>query len=133
MSVFDGQQRLISIAESIKVGIELNHADAIFLSDALYKIVEGDDPKQTLNIKPKRGERTSKAYQQKLKDGELRKIVALSWIATVTLPENEGGLGLTVEEATGRAETIFGYTYETLNTYLSKYDKLRKVIFKLPD
>jgi hypothetical protein len=133
MSVFDGQQRLIAIAESIKSGINLNHVDAIFLSDALYKIVEGEDPKQVLNIKPKRGERTGKAYQQKLKDGELRKTVALSWIAAATLPENEGGLGLTVEEATGRAETMFGYTYETLNTYLSKYDKLRKVIFKLPD
>lgn len=133
MTVIEGQQRLIAIADSIKAGIKLNVVEAIFLSAALYKIVEGEDPKHALNIKPKRGERTSKAYQQRLKNGELMKTFALSWLATATLPENEGGYGLSIEEALWEIDGAFGFTYETLRTYVSKYPELKKVEFNLPD
>ena len=133
MSVIEGQKRLIAIADSIKAGIKLNVVEAIFLSAALYKIAEGEDPKQALNIKPKRGERTGKAYQQRLKNGDLMKTFALSWIATATLPESQGGYGLSTEEALWEINGAFGYTYETLRTYLSKYPELKKVEFNLPD
>ncbi len=133
MSVIEGQQRLVAIADSIKAGVKLNVLEAVFLSDALYKIAKGEDPKQALNIKPKRGERTSKAYQQKLKNAELMKTLALSWLATATLPKSQGGLGLTIEKAIWEIDGAFGYTYETLHTYLSKYPELRKVEFNLPD
>lgn len=138
MSVIEGQKRLTAIAESIKAGIKLSDVDANFLSDALIKIGEGEDPKLALNIKAKRGERISKTYRDKLKDGNVMKVFALSWLAAAIAPESEGGLGLTKEAAIGRIgesvkDTAFGFTEETLRTYWAKYPELRNVVFKLPD
>jgi hypothetical protein len=142
MSVMEGQQRLIAIAEAIKLGTKLSDEDAKFLSEALIKITEGEEPKAALNIKARRGERTSKAYREKLKEGSIMKSLALGWLATAIAPESEGGLGLTNEDAIGRIgefspifkdTAAFGFTEETLLTYWAKYPELRDIVFKLPD
>jgi hypothetical protein len=68
--------------------------------------------------------------------------MAMSWVAVATLPFEDGGLGLSNEEAIGRIgefstlfedEKAFGLTEETLLTYWAKNPMLRKIIFKIPD
>jgi hypothetical protein len=140
MSVIEGQKRLIAIANSIK---ELSDTDANFIANALIKIAEGtEDPKAALNIKPRRGERTSKAYQQNLQKSEFMKSLAMGWFATATAQECEGGLGHTNEKAAslvGEYSPVlgdmkaFGFTEETLLKYWSMHPELRNRSFDLPN
>jgi hypothetical protein len=138
VSVANAQKRLLSIAKSLADNKALPDIDRVFISEALIKIAQGDDAKAALNVKPKRGERVGKAHQDKLK----RKIIAMSWIAAATSPLDEGGLGLSIEEAIGRIgddceypadEKAFGLTAHTLSTYWSKNPELREAVFKIPD
>lgn len=142
MSVIERRRRLIEIAECIKGGASLSDADAAFLSVALVKIAEGEDPKAALDIKAKRGERISKDYQDKVKQGELMKSFALGWLATAIAPEEEGGLGLTNEVAFGMIGELspvfkdmkaFGFTEETLKTYWAQNPDKHERTFKLQD
>jgi hypothetical protein len=142
MSVENAQQRLLDIAKSLSNSEVLLDEDRIFLSEALIKISQGDDAKTALNVKAKRGEKTSKAHKDKLKTSESMKIFAMSWIRVATLPESEGGLGLSNEAAIGcigelsfvdKDKKAFGLTEETLLTYWAKNPELRNVEFKLPD
>ena len=142
MSVIERRKRLIEIAECIKAGASLSDADAAFLSDALIKIAEGKEPKAALDIKAKRGERISKDYQDKVKQGELMKSFALGWLATAIAPEEEGGLGLSNEVAIGMIGELspvfkdtkaFGFTEETLKTYWAQNPDKHERTFKLPD
>jgi hypothetical protein len=142
MSVIARRKHLIEIAESIKAGSILSDGDATFLYDALIKIAGGEDPNSALDIKAKRGERISKDYQDKVKQGELMKSFALGWLATATAPEEEGGLGLSNEVAFGMIGELspvfkdtkaFGFTEETLKTYWAQNPDKHERNFKLPD
>lgn len=140
MSIKDAQKRLVYIAECLRAGVVLAEEDKEFLCEALIKISYGEEPKAALGVKPKRGERVSKAYQERIRAADKRKRLAMGWLAVATTPENEGGLGLSNEEAITRIgelnstyKSAFGLTEETLSTYLSKHSNLRKAVFELPD
>lgn len=142
MGVIERRKRLIEIATSIKAGATLSDGNVAFLSDALIKIAEGEDPKSALDIKAKRGERISQHYQDKVKQGELMKSFALGWLATAIAPEEDGGLGLSNEVAFGMIGELspvfkdtkaFGFTEETLKTYWAQNPDKHKRTFKLQD
>ena len=142
MSLIEKRKRLIAIAESINAGIALSDVDATFLSAALIEIAQGEDPKSALDIKAKRGERTSITYKNKIEQGELMKSLALGWLATAIAPEEDGGLGLSNEVAFGiigelspvfKDTKAFGFTEETLKTYWAKNHDKHERTFKLPD
>ena len=89
-----------------------------------------------------KGERTSKAYKDKVKISEDMKIFAMSWISAATLPVSEGGLGLSNEAAVGcigelsiidKDKKAFRLTEQSLLTYWTKHPELRNVEFKLSD
>lgn len=141
MSVIEAQKRLIQIAKALERDA-LSEDDKLFLINALNQISRGEDAKQALNVKPKRGERVGKKYQEKLKISEAKKTFALSWIAAATSPYEEGGLGLSNEDAIGligefsaelKDEKAFGFTEETLLTYWAQHPELRNIVFSLPD
>ncbi len=142
MSVIERRKRIVEIAKSIKTATVLSEVDANFISDALIKIAQGEDPQLALDIKAKRGERISKAYQEKVERGELMKSLALGWLATAIAPEEEGGLGLSNEVAFGMIGELspefkdikaFGFTEETLKTYWAQSPDKHERTFKLPD
>jgi len=95
MSIRDRQGRLRNLAVQIAIDAPLDEEDKEFLSTALIAIANGEDAEIALDVKAKRGERKSKA----MSDSELHREVALAWMATATLPESQGGLGLTVKDA----------------------------------
>jgi len=95
MSIRNRQERLRKLAEQIAIGAPLDEKEKEFLSTALIAIANGEDAEIALDVKAKRGERKSKA----MSDSELHREVALAWMATATLPESQGGLGLSVKEA----------------------------------
>ena len=95
MSIRDRQARLRNLAEQIAIGAPIDEEEKEFLSTALLAIANGEDAEIALDVKAKRGERKSKA----MSDSELHRRLALAWIATAKLPENQGGLGLTVKDA----------------------------------
>lgn len=95
MSIRDRQGRLKILAVQIAIDAPLDEEDKEFLSTALIAIANGEDAEIALDVKAKRGERKSKA----MSDSELHREVALAWMATATLPESQGGLGLSVKEA----------------------------------
>ena len=111
--------------------------DAKFLSDALRKIADGEDAKKTLGVNAKRGERTSKTEQNRIYESEIKKSLALAWIAAAKASEEESGLELTLEAAIsmiGEHDTnAFGLTEETLKTYWTSNPEKRGLKFKLPD
>jgi hypothetical protein len=142
MNVIERRKRLIEIAKCIEGGDSLSDIDAAFLSGALLKIAEGQDPKVALDIKGKRGERFSKDYQDEVKQGKLMKSYALGWLAGAIAPLEEDGLGLKLEDAIGRIGELsltpedvkaFGFTEETLKTYWAKNPDKHEIYFKLPD
>jgi hypothetical protein len=138
MTIQDRQNRLRNIAIALRSG-DLTTEDTDFLSGALIRIADGEDAKTVLNIKAKRGERSSKSSHEAQKNSEKRRIFALGWIAKAKAPEVKGGLGLTLEEAIGLlgensiVGKRFGLTEETLKTYWSQNPDLQNLEMNLPD
>ncbi|PSJ15894.1 hypothetical protein [Nitrosomonas supralitoralis] len=136
MSVHDEQKRLRKISDKLKTEAPLSSADKQFLSTALSQIADGIDANQALNVKAKRGEHKSKTAQNKRYEGEIKKRLSLGWIATAKARIEDGGLGLTLEQAIARIGendlNAFGLTEETLKTYWNKNVELRKRDFHLP-
>lgn len=137
MSIRDGQKRLREISNILKNNQSLPEEDKQFLIIALTQIADGMDANQALNVKARRGERKSKIAQDKKYTSEILKRCALSWIATAKTSEEDGGLGLTLEDAIGRIGEngfhAFGFTEETLKTYWNKHSDLQERGFNLPD
>ena len=137
MSVQDGQNNLRRIAENLDRKTPLSNEDAKFLSDALNRIADGEDAKKALGVNAKRGERTSKTEQNRIYESEIKKSLALAWIAAAKASEEESGLELTLEAAIGMIGehdlNAFGLTEETLKTYWNNNPEKRGLEFKLPD
>ena len=108
-----------------------------FLIEALTKIANGEDAKEALNVKAKRGERTSRNSQIETKNSDFIKRLALGWIAAAMAPVSQDGLGLTLEKAVGKIGqhdlNSFGLREETLSTYWSRNRDLHRIEFTLPD
>ena len=137
MSIKEKQNRLRAIATDLKAG-SLTSEDRDFLCGALLRIADGEDAKTALDVKARRGERSSKASHAVQKMSDSRLILALGWIKVAITPEPDG-LGLTIEEAIARIGEggvfgkAFSFTEETLKTYWTKYPELQNLEMFLPD
>ena len=137
MSIIEKQNRLRAIATDLKAG-SLTLEDRDFLCGALFRIADGEDAKTALDVKARRGERSSKASHAVQKMSDSRLILALGWIKVAITPEPDG-LGLTIEEAIARIGEggvfgkAFSFTEETLKTYWTKYPELQNLEMFLPD
>ena len=137
MSIKEKQNRLRAIATDLKAG-SLTSEDRDFLCGALFRIADGEDAKTALDVKARRGERSSKASHAVQKMSDSRLILALGWIKVAITPELDG-LGLTIEEAIARIGEggvfgkAFSFTEETLKTYWTKYPELQNLEMFLPD
>ena len=137
MGIKEKQNRLRAIATDLKAG-SLTSEDRDFLCGALFRIADGEDAKTALDVKARRGERSSKASHAVQKMSDSRLILALGWIKVAITPEPDG-LGLTIEEAIARIGEggvfgkAFSFTEETLKTYWTKYPELQNLEMFLPD
>jgi len=134
MTITDSQNRLRKISKTLKSKTTLSPIDRDFLSDALSAVADGNDANKALGVKAKRGERKSK----KSRSRQVTKKHAMAWIAAARLTEEEGGLGLTLEEACALVSDkgLSGHFYlseETLRSYWNKQPELRQVEFTQED
>jgi hypothetical protein len=131
MAVREGQDRLRKIGRVIESGAALSTEDREFLSIALIRIADGGNSDTELGVKAKRGERKGKIIKDTVKVRRL----AMGWIAVAKMPEKEGGLGLSLEDACAMIGEwglqAFGLTEETLRTYWNTAGAYRAADFKL--
>jgi hypothetical protein len=124
----------------------LSPEDLSFLTTALDRIGAGDDANEVLGVKAGRGERKTVESAQKKTLIEL----AMSWIAAVIIPKEEGGLGKTLDQAFEAAarqipgnanlpgdanlpnNANFGLSEDTLRQYWADYPQMRRRSFKRP-
>lgn len=128
VSVANAQKRLRRLATLIGSGSAIAIKDRTFLIAALSDIANGADANKALGVKARRGERKSK----KSRDRQVTKKYAMAWIAAARLPEEGGGLGLTLEDACALVsdkglDGHFHLTEETLRSYWNKQPELRQV------
>ena len=128
MSVANAQIRLRRLATLIGSESAIDIKDRTFLIAALSDIANGADANKALGVKAKRGERKSKESRNR----QVTKKYAMAWIAAARLPKEDGGLGLTLEEACALVsdKSLNGYfhlTEETLRSYWNKQPELRQV------
>ena len=102
MSIRDRQARLRNLAEQIAIGAPLDEEEKEFLSTALIEIANGEDAELALDVKAKRGERKGEHAQ----NTKIQLAYYKPWIATAIAPENEGGLGYTVQDAVAKIKSI---------------------------
>ncbi|WP_035515007.1 hypothetical protein [Pseudohaliea rubra] len=95
----------------------MSQEDEQFLADALEKIADGESAEEVLDVKARRGERKSAAIQKANKKSSLRRQHALAWMQAAKTPEDEGGLGMALEEAAHEVSKYFPFSAETLLQY----------------
>lgn len=126
--------RIQKLADDLEAG-RLKDADKQALVEALRKIADGEDPSQVLDVKAGRGERRSKASIDSQRKKALLRQYAMAWIAAATASEEDGGLGLTLDEAIellGKVRSNpFGVSPDTLRKYWNNSPDLRKLEFIL--
>jgi hypothetical protein len=145
MTIVEKQNRLRAIATDLKAG-SLTAEDKDFICGALFRIADGEDAKTALDVKPKRGERSSIESHEAQRISSLKTRFALGFIKAAMEPiidvddrlsVQEGGLGLTLDEAIGLIGEIglfsFSLTEETLKTYWRKHPELQNLEMHLPD
>jgi hypothetical protein len=121
------QYRIRKIAKVIEDGAPLPPDDLKFLVEALWRIGKGEDANEILQVKAKRGER--KTHEQVFKRDKMR--FALLWIAGAIRPEEEDGLGMSLDDAIASAATMrrgeanFGLSEDTLRTYWKSHPEWR--------
>jgi hypothetical protein len=134
------QYRLRNIAVDLLDGAALSSDDRNFLVGAFWGIGKGDDANVMLGVKAKRGER--KTPEQLAKRDKIR--FALSWIAAAIRPAENGGLGMSLDEAIAsvakkkRGKFILGLSGDTLRTYWKSHPEwhspsLPRPLSSLPD
>ena len=128
MSVKEGRKKLKVLAEKIYENTPLSDDEQEFLSSALNQIASGEDAELALNVKAKKGERKSKSVQDALQNRQF----AMGWLATAIAPIDEGGLGLTLLDASSKVKLNFTNlpTEESLRRYWNNYKKDNERTFK---
>lgn len=128
------QYRLRKLAADMENGVALPASELNFLIAALKRIGRGDDANVALGVKARRGER--RTAEQVAKRDKIR--FALGWIASAIQPPEDGGLGMSLEEAiasaaeTQRGEATFSLSEETLRTYWGNHREWRSPTFPRP-
>lgn len=128
MSVKEGRKRLKVLAKKIYENTSLSDNEQEFLSYALNQIASGEDADLALNVKAKKGERISKSVQDALQNRRF----AMGWLATAIAPIDEGGLGLTLLDASSKVKLHFKNlpSEESLRRYWNDYKKNNGRTFK---
>jgi hypothetical protein len=125
-------KRIQKLADDLQAG-KLKDADKQALVEALRKIADGENPSQALDVQASRGERRSKASIDSKRNKALLRQHAMAWIAAATASEEDGGLGLTLDQAIdllGRLRSNpFGVSPDTLRKYWNNSPDLRKLEF----
>lgn len=131
------QARLLKMSIRLADDESLSPEDRQFLAGALRSISSGADAKEALDVKAKRGERTSKASQQAQVNAVNRKRMVCSWMFVAMQPIEKDGQGKRFEEAAGEIGeeklNAFGLTEETIKTYWNRNPELRHAFFTLTD
>jgi hypothetical protein len=128
------QYRLRVIALLLETDAPIPGSEKAFLINALNRIGAGEDATIVLGVKAARGERKTKSEAGKL----FVRQAAISWIAAAIKSKDEGGLGLTFDEAIEAAaeyrpgEANFGLTEDTLRHAVSHNPKSFKPEFPVP-
>lgn len=127
-------ERIEGLADDIESG-RLQTQDQQFLVGALRKIAQGEDPLNALDIRAGRGERRSKISRDSQKKTRITRQLIMGWIAAAKASEEQGGLGLTLEqtielfEQTGLSN--MGLCSDTVRTYWNNSPSLRQLEFTL--
>ena len=111
-----------------KGGLVLTEDQRIFLVDALWRIGSGEDATEVLGTKAKRGERRSVGEAVKSD----RKAFAVSFVAAAIRPKEDGGLGISLDDAFVKAGEFLRLGEETVRTYLHDHPELRSPSFDRP-
>jgi len=131
------QAHLKGIGEALLNARELSTEQREFIGNALIRISEGAEPREQLNLKAKRGERTSLASHEARTQAQNRKHMVCAWMFIAMQSIQDGGLGMTFEKAAGTIGEnqlhTFGLTEETIKSYWSKNPELRIAEFRLKD
>ena len=135
------QYNLRFIANELESGRNLSECLHKFLVDCLWRIGKGEDANAVFQVKPARGERRS----NRNKIQPFKVSMALAWIATAIAPSEDGGLGLTLDDAiaqiasvsdetTGSTKTApWGrYTEETLRYHWTHNPEMQRQEFPQP-
>jgi hypothetical protein len=128
------QYRLRKLAVDLEDGVAVSASERSFLVAALKQIGRGDDANVVLGVTARRGERKTAA--QAAKRDKIR--FAMSIIAALIEPREEGGPGMSLEEAIASAaetrpgEARFGLSEETLRTYWGNHPEWRSPAFPRP-
>ena len=128
MSVKEGQKKLKVLAKKIYESTPLSDNEKEFLSSALTQIASGEDAELALNVKARKGERKSKSVQDALQNRQF----AMGWLATAIAPIEEGGLGLTLLDASSKIKLNFKNlpSEESLRRYWNDYKKNNRRTFQ---
>ena len=128
MSVKEGQKKLKILAKKIYENTSLSVDEREFLSSALIQIASGEDAELALNVKAKKGERKSKSVQDNMQSRQF----AMGWLATAIAPIDEGGLGLTLLDASAKIKLNLKNlpSEESLRRYWNDYKKNNGRTFK---
>ena len=131
------QAHLKTIGEALLNARELSTEQREFIGNALIGISEGAEPKEQLDLKAKRGERTSLESHKARTQAQNRKHMVSSWMFIAMQSIQDGGLGMTFDEAAGTIGEnqlhAFGLTEETIKSYWGKNPKLRIAEFYIQD
>lgn len=104
MSILDRHDRLKLVGGLLLENKKLSDKDRVFLGNALVHIGEGEDVRESLDIKVGRGQDNYKSALNR----ENRKRLAMGFVATAKAPLEEGGLGLTHEQVKElNGDTVF--------------------------
>ena len=97
-----------------------------FLTESLAKIAGGERADSVLGVKIKNGVRRSRNSRLKI----ARRQMIVSWVTTATISEEEGGLGLKLDDAFYEASEHFNYTYETIRHEYNNNSEMREIDFE---
>lgn len=131
MSVSKNQNQLRRMATALKDGGQLPTQDATCLADALLRIANGSDANKVFGVASKPGKR--KGHKAQVSD--TNKQLALAWIAVAHAPVDQGGLGMTLEEACAVAEDTgaFGLTAAVIKKYWNENPEMRRATIHTSD
>ena len=106
----------------------ISREDRAFIVNALWRIGEGNDPKQELGIKAKPGEHLSKAKA----DSRAELAIIVMFISTLVAPIEQGGGGLDELEAVYKASEHWGYDPESLMNMYRDHPRKGMLIMDRP-
>jgi hypothetical protein len=128
------QYRLRKLAMDVEDGVALLPSEQAFIVNALKRIGEGGDANGALGVKANRGER--KTSEQVAKRWKRR--FAMAWIASAISPEEEEGLGMTLQQAIEElaksepGKFSFGLSEDTLQNYWNNHPEMHSRLFGPP-